>query len=126
MQVRPRGVAAITALFFVACGVLAMRHEASTAHGLDRAGSFTHVKSLAGHHAGRDSDIHGQRDPDGDAGGCAVLTAFHQAASAQISAPALVAVLGMACTHATPCCATTSGAADVYRLAPKTSPPAAV
>jgi hypothetical protein len=125
--VRPRGVAAITALWFVACGVLAMRHEASTAHVLDRAGSSIHAKTLAGHHAGRNSDIHGQRDPDGDAGDCAVLTAFHQAASAQISAPALVAVPGtICCTHDTPHGATTAGAADVYRLAPKTSPPVAV
>jgi hypothetical protein len=126
MHVRLRGVAAITALWFVACGVLAMRHEASTAHVLDRAGSWVHAKTLAGHHAGHNSDIHGQRDPDGDAADCAVLTAFHQAASAQISAPALVAVPGTICTHATPRGAITAGAADVYRLAPKTSPPVAV
>lgn len=108
------------------CGVLAMRHEASTAHVLDRAGGSVHAKMLAGHHAGHDSDIHGQRDPDGDTAECAILTAFHQAASAQISAPALVTVLGTTCTHDTPRGAPTASTADVYRLAPKTSPPVAV
>jgi hypothetical protein len=126
LQVRRRGAAAITALLFVVCGVLAMRHEASTAHVLDRAGSFVHAQALAGHHVGQDSDIHGQRDPGGDAGDCAVLIAFHQAASAQISAPALVAVPGTLRTYDTPRGATSAAVTDVYRLAPKTSPPVAV
>jgi hypothetical protein len=126
MQVRPRGVAAITALWFVVCGVLAMQHEASTVHVRDRAGGFVHASTLTGHHAGNVSDIHGQRDPEADTGDCALLTTFHQAASAHTSAPVMVAVSVAVTAHNTPRRATTSRATAVYRLAPKTSPPAAV
>jgi hypothetical protein len=126
MQVRPRGVAAITALWFVVCGVLAMQHEASTAHVRNRAGGFVHAAMLTGHHTGHDSDIHGQRDPDADNGDCALLTTFHQASSAHTSAPALIAVADTITTHDTPRRAAVSRATAVYRLAPKTSPPATV
>jgi hypothetical protein len=123
MQVRSRGVAAITALLFVACGVLAMHHEASTPHVRDLAGGFVHARAMTGHHVTHDSDIHGQRDPDGDAGACALLTAFHQAASADIAAPAVIATVRTLRAQDTLCTTTTTAATDVYRLAPKTSPP---
>jgi hypothetical protein len=126
MQERPRGVAAITALLFVACGVLAMRHEASTAHVRDRAGAFVHARELTGHHASHDSDIHGQRDPEADTGECALLTAFHQAASADIARPAIVAAVRTFRVRHAARIAFTAAITDVYRLAPKTSPPAAV
>jgi hypothetical protein len=123
--VRPRGVAAITALLFVVCGVLAAHHEASTAHVVDHAGGYVHARELAGHHTGDHSDIHGQRDPDSDTGECALLTTFHQAASAQISAPALTLVAAAVATADVPPAASALDAIAVYRLAPKTSPPAA-
>jgi hypothetical protein len=122
---RCRVIAAATALWFVACGVLAARHEATVAHVRDAAGSYVHGKALAGHHDGHNSDIHGQRNPDADAGACALLSTYHQPASADISAPAVVAT---ACTtherHIAPATFLTTAAA-VYRLAPKTSPPVA-
>jgi hypothetical protein len=124
-QVRFRVVAATTALWFVVCGVLAARHEATVAHVRDNAGNYVHGKALAGHHEGHNSDIHGQRDPDADAGECALLTAFHQPASAKVTAPAVVTT---ACaTHVRHIAPATfpAIAAAVYRLAPKTSPPAA-
>lgn len=126
MQVRPRGVAAITALWFVVCGVLAMQHEASTAHVRNRAGGFVHAAMLTGHHSGHDSDVHGQRDPDADNGDCALLTTFHQAASAHTSAPTLVAVSDTIAANDSPRRAVAARTAAVYRLAPKTSPPATV
>jgi hypothetical protein len=132
MQVRRRplvgrSAAAIIALWFVVCGVLAMQHEASTAHIRNRAGGFVHAAQLTGHHqTGHESDVHGQRDPDADNGDCALLTAFHQAASAHTSAPALVAISATAATHDSPRRAAAARATAVYRLAPKTSPPAAV
>jgi hypothetical protein len=125
MQVRPRGVAAITALWLVLSGVLAMQHEASTLHIRDRAGGFVHAALLTGHHTGSDSDIHGQRDPDADTGDCALLTTFHQAASAETSAPVLVVVSGTTHTLHVPRRVAASRATAVYRLAPKTSPPTA-
>jgi hypothetical protein len=124
--VRLRGVAAITALWFVVCGVLAMRHEASTAHVRDRAGGYVHAPTVNGHR-GETADLHGQDRPDAEAGDCALLTAAHQAASAQISAPVLVGLA--AALRADPplrLAAAASLATAVYRLAPKTSPPAAV
>jgi len=125
MRIRSRSVAAITAWLFVACGLLAMRHEASTPHARNRAGGFVHAFTLAGHHTGHQSDIHGQRDPDAHGGDCALLTASHQAASAAIGSPVLSAqvrtLLVPGARHTTKFTAETA----VYRLAPKTSPPVA-
>jgi hypothetical protein len=125
MQVRSRSVAAITALLFVACGVLASYHEATTAHVRDRAGTFVHAGALAGHHAGRNADVHGQRDPHSDTSECALLTASHQAASPAVAAPALAATVHSFCAHAAEHAQTIPAVTDVYRFAPKTSPPRA-
>jgi hypothetical protein len=123
--VRVRVIAATTALWLVLCGVLAARHEATVAHVRDAVGSYVHGKALAGHHEGHNSDIHGQRHPDADAGECALLTAFHQPASADVTAPAVVTTARAThVRHITPA-ASFAIAAAVYRLAPKTSPPAA-
>jgi hypothetical protein len=123
---RVRVIAATTALWFVLCGVLAAHHEATVAHIRDATGSYVHGKALAGHHRGHNSDIHGQRHPDADAGECALLTAFHQPASADVTASAVVTT---ACAthvrHIAPV-AVPAITASVYRFAPKTSPPAAV
>ena len=123
---RPRGVAAITALWFVAFGILAMQHEASTVHGRDRADGFVHASLLAGHHTGHHSDVHGERNAGADTGACALLTTFHQAGSATISAPALIAASATLDPCDTPRPAKVRAAIAVYRLAPKTSPPSAV
>jgi hypothetical protein len=121
---RSRGIAAITAVLFVACGVLAMRHEAATAHIRNRAGGFAHARTLTGHHTGGESDIHRQRNPEADAGDCALLTAFHQAASAEIAAPAVVTLPSALRADDIPDRARTAPWREVYRIAPKTSPPA--
>jgi hypothetical protein len=118
-------IAAATALWLVLCSVLAAHHEASVAHVRDAAGRYVHGKALAGHHQGHSSDIHGQRNPDADAGECALLTAFHQPASADVTAPA--GVTTARATHVRPIAsvARSAIATAVYRLAPKTSPPVA-
>lgn len=126
LQVRLRGVAAITALMFVACSLAALRHEATTAHVRDSVGHYQHAPSLAGDHASdTGSDIHAQRHAENH-GDCALMTALHQAASADVSAPGLHLVIRAAfALDATPSAAH-AVARDVYRLAPKTSPPAQV
>ena len=102
-----------------------MRHQATTAHVLDGAGAYVHVKALTGHHTGFDSDIHGQRDPEADSGHCALLDGLHQAGSAEVARPSLaIAALAIA-TLGTPSRARAAAQTDVYRLAPKTSPPSA-
>jgi hypothetical protein len=122
---RVRVIAAVTALWLVTCGVLAARHEATVAHVRDAAGSYVHGTTLAGHHVGHDSDVHRQRHPNADTGECALLTASHQPVSADVTAPVVVTT---ACaTHVRHIARSASSvvAAEVYRLAPKTSPPAA-
>jgi hypothetical protein len=125
LQVRFRAIAATTAVWLVVCGVLAARHEAHVAHVRTVAGAYAHGKLLAGHHVGHQSDVHGQRNPDGDAGECALLTAFHQPASARITPPAVVTTAHATLGQSVPRAATLVVVAAVYRVAPKTSPPAA-
>jgi hypothetical protein len=122
---RPRGIAAIIAVFFVAGGVLAMRHEAATMHVRDAAGGYLHAPTLTGHHANRNSDIHGERNPEADAGNCALLTAFHQSASADVAPRAVAAFVSALRAEDTPDGVRTIHWREVYRIAPKTSPPAA-
>lgn len=94
-------------------------------HVRDAAGGYVHGKALDGRHTGKQSDIHGQRNPDGDAGDCALLTAFHQPASARVTPPAVVTTARATDVQDAPRAATVVVVAAVYRLAPKTSPPAA-
>jgi hypothetical protein len=130
LQVRSRGrrcgLAAITAAWLVVSGVLAMHHEAAVGHVRDRAGAYLHATTVAGHHAGSGADIHGDRKRTADVGDCALLTALHQAASAQVAAPALIIAARATHVPRAPEAATREAATAVYRLAPKTSPPVAV
>jgi hypothetical protein len=125
LQLRSRSVAAITALWLVGCGVLAMRHAATEAHVLDGAGAYVHANALTGYHTGHDSDIHGQRDPEADGSHCALLNGFHQATSADVAPPSVSCVPRTLQTLSAPGRARVVAHTDVYRLAPKTSPPAA-
>jgi hypothetical protein len=121
---RTRLTAAATALWLVMCGVVAARHEATVAHVRNAAGAYVHGKELAGHHEGHSSDIHGQRTPDADAGECALLNAFHQPASADVTVPAVVTTACATHVWRIDPDAISTIAIAVYRLAPKTSPPA--
>lgn len=122
---RSRSVAAITALWLVVCGVLAMRHEAAVAHVLDGTGVYIHANALTGHHTGVDSDIHGQRDAEAESGHCALLNGLHQAASPDVARPAVAYVSLTIQMLSAPRSARVVARTDVYRLAPKTSPPVA-
>jgi hypothetical protein len=116
-------VAAI-AVLFVTSGVLGRRHEAQVAHVLDPStGLYVHAQHLDGHHApSKSSDIHGQAD-GGDHDACALSAAIHQPAISgaapvvALATPALLA-LDLPRTRA-------ADVANVYRFAPKTSPPIA-
>jgi hypothetical protein len=122
---RIRVIAAATALWLVVSSALAAHHEATVAHVRNAAGAYVHGEALAGHHQGHSSDIHGQRHPGTSTGECALLNAFHQPASADVTAPAVVtAACATHVRHIAPDAASAIAYA-VYRLAPKTSPPAA-
>jgi len=125
LQVSLRVVAAFTAVWLVVCSVLAAHHEATITHVRDGAGRYVHGKALAGHHQDHDSDIQGQRHPDADAGECALLTAFQQAASADVTTPAVVTTARATQAQDLVPAASPALAAAVYCLAPKTSPPVA-
>lgn len=120
-----RVIAAVTAVWLVVCGVLAAHHEATVRHVRDAAGGYVHGKALSGHHTGHDSDIHGQRNPDADAGDCALLTALHQPATGGVAAPAVTLAAHAIRVADPPRTAAVVVAATLYRLAPKTSPPVA-
>ena len=122
---RLRVIAVATAVWFVVCGLLAAHHEATVAHVRDAAGAYVHATVLVGHHAGDTSDIHGQRQPDANTGKCALLNAFHQPASADVTAPAVVTIACATAVRHSALDAVYGIAVAVYRLAPKTSPPAA-
>jgi hypothetical protein len=126
MQMLSHGIAATIALLLVVGGVLATHHGATTRHVRDSAGTYAHTAELADHHAGHSSDIHGQRNSDADTGDCALLTAFHQPAIAALAAAVVVDAPRISHRHRSACTASAAAASDVYRLAPKTSPPATV
>src|SRR5215470_5648682 len=121
---RIRVIAAVAAVWVVAFGLLALNHEATVAHVRNAAGVYVHGKALVGHHEGNDSDVHGQRDPDADPGKCALLNTFHQPASADVTAPAVTTTACATHVWQIDPNAISAIAVAVYRLAPKTSPPA--
>lgn len=121
-----RAIAAITAVWLLVCGVLSGQHEARVTHVRNSAGAYVHTSAGTGHHEGNTSDIHGQRDPRADHGECALLAAFHQAASAAVTCPTVVSTVVATHVQDTRGVAAVAVSAAVYRLAPKTSPPVAV
>jgi hypothetical protein len=125
LQKRRCAIAAITSVWLVACGILAMRHQAETRHVRDSRGVEVHASALGGHHdPGQPSDVHGLADPGFEAGDCAILTALHQPGSAAHATISTTTVLNATVAELAPVSARAAVAADmVYRLAPKTSPP---
>jgi hypothetical protein len=129
MHVRQRTVGArvlvaAIALLFVTSGVLGRRHEAQVAHVTDpTTGAVVHAQHLAGHHdQTKHSDVHGQVGA-GDHDACALSATIHQAA---ISSPVLHVALGAGAARTLdPRRAQVTPALDIYRFAPKTSPPVA-
>jgi hypothetical protein len=121
-----RAVAACIGVWLVACGVLASRHEADVAHVRDlRTGAVVHAAHLSEQHdAARSSDFHRQSEPDADHGACALWVASHQAATTTVARPAIAPAIRSAAFVVPLGARGTAAARGVYRLAPKTSPPA--
>jgi hypothetical protein len=126
MQVRIERTCIIIALLFVTCGLLARSHEASTVHARARTGVDIHASALTGHHSGPHADIHGQRSPDARGEACALLTVLHQPASADVAARAIAAGVRSDRAHTGSRADVSRSVLAIYRLAPKTSPPATV
>ncbi len=121
----PRIVAALTALWLVVGGVLAGRHEAEVQHCTDLDGHSVHAPKMVGAHTSDTSDVHAL-DGAADHDVCAIELALHQAGNAAssnrpaIRAPHVRIVSEIVVEEAT------RSARPVFRLAPKTSPPARV
>jgi len=119
-----RVLAAIAGVWLVAWAVFAMRHEAQVAHVLDHAtGQMVHADRAIGEHTGNQSDYHATSPVDGDHDACGICSALHQAARPE----ALHAIVVRA-PEGTPAswsirARSEFANAEVYRLAPKTSPP---
>jgi hypothetical protein len=122
-----RLLAALASIWLVAGVVLASRHEAQVAHVVDaRSGLVTHADRLVGAHTSDVSDIHGTSPAHQGEGECGICAALHQAAR-PVAHRAPVAIAPLRAV------ATVFSVRQVfstrvlgYRLAPKTSPPAAV
>jgi hypothetical protein len=107
-------------------GVLGRSHEAQVAHVVDpHTGELRHASGMVGVHTGTHSDYHAASDRDSDTEVCPIVAALHQAVDPSVAHPIAFDASAVACTLPI----TTAGIArvtHVYRLAPKTSPPARV
>lgn len=122
-----RWCAALTALWLVLCGVLGLRHQALVDHARDdRTGSLVHAPRMTGHHDARSAgaDLHGRHDASDEDGPCA-LVSVHPAGIAQPAALSDFITVGRPVARAALVLQRAIPAESVYRLAPKTSPPAA-
>lgn len=122
-----RWCAALTALWLVLCGVLGLRHQTLVDHARDdRTGSVVHAPRMTGHHDARSAtaDLHGRHDTGEDDGPCA-LASVHSVGIAQPLRIAAILVEAGPIEGALPASRLAISAESIFRLAPKTSPPAA-
>ena len=120
-----RVFAAIACAWLVVFGVLGGRHEANVVHVRDLAtGELHHATPLVGAHTGDQSDYHATRDGHADHDACALSSAFHQAARPHVATTFARPLRAIAATDPSCDSRVTARSAAVYRLAPKTSPPA--
>jgi hypothetical protein len=118
-----RALAAAVGVWFLIAGVLGMRHEANVAHVVDpNTGELRHASGMVGAHTATHSDYHAARGDHADTDVCALSAALHQAVDG-----ATAAIVAFAAPSVTPVSqhldALLIRALDVYRFAPKTSPP---
>jgi hypothetical protein len=121
-----RVLAAVTAVWLVAFGVLAARHEAGVAHYVDAAtGLVLHASAMHGAHTSTQSDVHSS-DTGADHDPCGISSAFHQASRPGTASIKLAIVPVVACSSGARAARSAVVANQlVYLLAPKTSPPIA-
>jgi hypothetical protein len=114
--------AALTALWFVACGVMGLRHQAEVSHVRDAgSGVLRHAPRIIGTHSGG-TDVHGCRDQQDDHGICGLGPLDQPAVSSSVEIEPAHDVWRAAIVASSPESATLA-ARQVFRLAPKTSPP---
>jgi DNA-binding IclR family transcriptional regulator len=88
-----------------------------------RTGELRHATAMVRAHTGDRSDYHATSDADSDTDVCAISAALHQAARSEIAAVAVITAPRLELRSPIGPVAVARLAANVYRLAPKTSPP---
>jgi hypothetical protein len=119
-----RALAVVASAWLLISGVLGRSHEARVAHVVDpHTGELRHASAMVGTHSGTHSDYHAASDRDADTAVCPLVAALHQAVD--VGAAQSAALIPPTVEHALPFPRTTvATVTSVYRLAPKTSPPA--
>jgi hypothetical protein len=126
LQVGRRVVAALAGLTLVATMLLGIRHRAEVTHVVDPAtGRVLHAQHLIGHHdqSGHGADVHDRADGDRDIGECSLAAALESPAAATLSFE--TSVVAPSCMDDASGPAFAVAVREVYRFAPKTSPPLA-
>lgn len=118
-----RAVAIATALMLVCVGLLARWHAADTAHAEEHSGRVVHAQALADHHEHSGTAHLHEREAHGHAGDCHLLAMAH-APVAVVATLVVATPIESTTTIAIPRMAVRVAVAP-YRIAPKTSPPAA-
>lgn len=117
-------VALAAALALLAVGILVRWHETEVAHAHEQSGQVIHAQELADHHEEDATDhLHG-RDAHGHVGDCALLAMLHESIAHASRAALSTTVASISRAIAMPSSRAIASIA-AYRLAPKTSPPAA-
>lgn len=128
-RLRARAIAILATGAMLLAGLLAMRHETTVAHVRDHAtGAVHHAHELAEHHAqeldGTPAHVHRSDTPaHEEPGGCPLHQGL-EASTILPSAPPAIALHHGSLALATALETVTPLTKAVYRLAPKTSPPA--
>jgi hypothetical protein len=127
-RTRHRTCALATAVMFVVCGLLGMRHESRVAHVVNvRTGVTKHAVAIGCHEQNPTPDVHsvpGDHDPDVDA--CTIDAVLHQAARTSAFVAIAVAAPSPAIVVVPRPRSVSPRARLLLRSAPKTSPPSSV
>lgn len=116
--------AAVACAWLILAGLLGARHEAQVAHVVDsRTGELRHASAFVGTHTGDQSDYHAASDGDADTDVCAITATLHQAARSENAPVVVITAPRLELRSPISLTALATISANVYRLAPKTSPP---
>ncbi|MEO8704492.1 MAG: hypothetical protein ABI867_30845, partial [Kofleriaceae bacterium] len=121
-DVKRRAIALVTSMLVLACGVLALRHQATVVHVHDVSGAEVHASTVDCHDSTRPTHVHeAPEQPAHDAGACALTGVLHGNPAA-ITEHRELAVLPV--VETSPAIAIVHfRQASLLRAAPKTSPP---
>jgi hypothetical protein len=125
LQLRRATYASLIAVWLVASGIVARRHESTVAHAVDGTGQLVHGERLRGHHDNSPPDIHDRDRAASDHGACGEATLLRQLGIAITFVCATWRAQPIVRLVESPGTRIARHVRAIYQLAPKTSPPAA-